>query len=308
MAAKPASDDIKTFEKRALIELRVILQDAISSNILLNLSIQSSHKNRTRVADSSPGRDLEDLSDLKLWEVPLQPGKQHESTNTILLKFLRANEYKPLEALEMIQKTLRWRKEFGVDKLANEESEVDDFKGAMYTTGIDKEGRPVIYNVYEVFKERALNRKGYVNEETREKFMRARIQFLEKEIKQLSFKPGGIGSVLQVIDLKDSSIASMRQLRDTVKNFSSIVDDNYPELIEQHVSPIQTLSLMFNTKLMGCFNLISYRFFLISNYDFQELLCAYNRLSSILESSPNSPNLYSCLSQILSRASQVQNI
>lgn len=227
-------DDIKPIENKALIELRLLLEDALTTNNLPAPSAAT--KKRARVANSSPDLNQEPLTDASLWGIPILPNKHHECTNVILLKFLRASECRPFEALEMILRTLRWRREFGVDTVADEDLEVPDFKGTAYLNGVDREGHPVSYNVYGVFKERVLYRKAFGNEELREKFLRSRIQFMEKGIKELSFRPGGVGSMLQVIDLKDSSISSLKELRHCVRRLFSILEVNYPEFVEQFVS------------------------------------------------------------------------
>ena len=59
---------------------------------------------------------------------------------------------------------------------------------------------------------------------------------MEKGIRELSFTPGGVGSMIQVIDLKDSSITSMKELRHIIKRLCDIIDNNYPEFVGQHVS------------------------------------------------------------------------
>lgn len=67
------------------------------------------------------------------------------------------------------------------------------------------------------------------NEETREKLLRLRVKLMEKGMREN-------GSMVQIIDLKDSSIASMKDLKSVVKKLFSVVDDNYPKFVEQHVS------------------------------------------------------------------------
>ncbi|ONK61895.1 uncharacterized protein A4U43_C08F34680 [Asparagus officinalis] len=65
------------------------------------------------------------------------------------------------------------------------------------------------------------------NEETREK-LRSRVKLLEKGMREN-------GSMVQIIDLKDSSIASMKDLKSVVQKLFSVVDDNYPKFVEQHI-------------------------------------------------------------------------
>lgn len=43
----------------------------------------------------------------------------------------------------MMISTLKWREEFKMDELANDESLRDDFKSVGHVFGKDKDGRPV---------------------------------------------------------------------------------------------------------------------------------------------------------------------
>ena len=186
-----------------------------------------------------------DLTDIELWGVPLLPSKSHEGTNALLLKFLRASEYKALEALEMIQRTLQWRKEFGVDSISDGRDSDDgqELDGLAYLNGVNRDGQPVSYNMFGVFKEKDSYINAFENEEMREKFLKSRVQLMGKGVRELSFRSRGVGSMLQVIDLKESSIASMKELRHIVKSLYNIVDDNNPEFAGQHVSEGSLLSL-----------------------------------------------------------------
>ena len=55
-------------------------------------------------------------------------------------------------AVARIQKTILWRKEFGVEQLLTE-TFPEEFAQAGYVHGVDLVGRPVMFNVYGVHQE-----------------------------------------------------------------------------------------------------------------------------------------------------------
>lgn len=70
------------------------------------------------------------------------------------MKFLRARNLNPSAAAEMLIATIRWRDEFGVEKLLSEEGEVfpeEVFGGLGYVYGKDRGGRPVTWVLFIVY-------------------------------------------------------------------------------------------------------------------------------------------------------------
>ncbi|EHA8589093.1 patellin-4 [Cocos nucifera] len=172
--------------------------------------------------------------EVSLWGVPLLPSKGFDSTDVILLKFLRAREFKVKEAFEMLQNTLRWRKESNVDSILDELLDAD-LGAASYTDGVDREGHPVCYNVSGVFQDDKLYQKIFGTEEGREKFLKWRVQLMEKGIQKLDFNPGGVASMLQITDLKDSPGPSKKELRIAMKQVVQLLQDNYPEFVARNI-------------------------------------------------------------------------
>ncbi|KAJ6742339.1 PATELLIN-1 [Salix viminalis] len=70
------------------------------------------------------------------------------------------------------------------------------------------------------------------DEEKLKKFLRWRVQVLEKGINLLDFKPGGVNSIIQVTDLKDMP---KRELRSASKQILSLFQDNYPEMVARKI-------------------------------------------------------------------------
>lgn len=167
-----------------------------------------------------------------MWGNPLLGGD--EKGDVILLKFLRARDFKVSDSLHMLEKCLCWRKEFGADTILEE-----DFSGFKELEGIvacmngyDREGHPVCYNAYGVFKDKDMYERIFGDEEKLKKFLRWRVQVLERGIEQLHFKPGGINSIIQVTDLKDMP---KRELRVASNQILSLFQDNYPEMVARKI-------------------------------------------------------------------------
>lgn len=244
-------EGLKSSEKKALLELKARLEEAIVTNQLLKPRCRQNHdKRNSRVVAHPCSPDNNDMlfmvpkpnedsksSDFKLWEVPLQPSQGHESTDVILMKFLYARELKVSDALDMICNTLIWREEFGADGILNEEGlDMPELEKVTFMNGKDRSGQPVCYNMYGVFKDKELYRNTFGDEEQREKFVRWKVRCMEKGIRQLSFKSGEAESILQVIDLKDCLSHSMKEFHASTKKVVSILQDNYPEFVSKNVS------------------------------------------------------------------------
>lgn len=129
----------------------------------------------------------------------------------------------------MLLKCLSWRKDFGADSIVEEDLGFKELEGVVaYMNGFDREGHPVCYNAYGMFKNQEMYDKFFGDDEKLHKFLRWRVQVLERGIKMLHFKPGGINSIIQVTDLKDMP---KRELRVASKHILSLFQDNYPEMV-----------------------------------------------------------------------------
>lgn len=261
--------DLKEFERKALIEFKSRLEEAILGNNLIKKddsppeiekeTEQKPEQNeetspppqpspkpaeddeKTQKTDETSEEKNENKSkmdaEISLWGVPLLPNRGAEGTDVILLKFLRAREFKVNEAFEMLQKTLSWRKKSHIDSILKEEFPTD-LNSAACMSGVDREGHPVCYNVFGVFDDEELYQKTFGTEEKREQFLRWRCQVMEKGIQKLDLKPGGVSSLLQINDLKNSPGPAKKELRIATKQAVGILQDNYPELVAKNVSQL----------------------------------------------------------------------
>lgn len=212
--------EIKLKAKKALLEFRCRVEDSILGNHLFG--------------ESEPKMCPEELRLVSLWGVPLLPSKAHEGTDNVLLKFLKAKDFSVTDAFEMLQKTMIWRRDNNIDGILDEQFDAE-FAESIYLNGRDREGRPVCYNVYGIFKNKELYKKAFETEDTRNKFLRWRIQFMEKVIKKLSFREGGVDSFVQIIDFNNAPKHGVKELNSVSKKILSLFQAYYPEIIFRNV-------------------------------------------------------------------------
>ncbi|PAN27305.1 hypothetical protein PAHAL_5G073000 [Panicum hallii] len=168
-----------------------------------------------------------------IWGVPLVG--DDERTDTVLLKFLRAREFKVKEAMAMLKSAVLWRKRFGITSLLDADLGLPELENVVFYRGADREGHPVCYNVYGEFQDKELYEKAFGDEEKRERFLKWRIQLLERGIlSKLDFSPSGICSMVQVTDLKNSP-PMLGKHRAVTRQAVALLQDNYPEFIAKKV-------------------------------------------------------------------------
>ncbi|RDX99071.1 Patellin-6, partial [Mucuna pruriens] len=200
-------------------------------NYFVSLLRSSEKKALQELKDKLKASFDDSPSDASMWGIPLLGGD--DKADVILLKFLRARDFRVGDALHMLIKCLAWRKEFGADTILEEELGFKELEGVIaYMQGYDKEGHPVCYNAYGVFKDKDMYERVFGDDEKLKKFLRWRVQVLERGIKVLHFKPGGVNSLIQVTDLKDMP---KRELRVASNQILSLFQDNYPEMVARKI-------------------------------------------------------------------------
>ncbi|KAL9269823.1 Patellin-3-like protein, partial [Drosera capensis] len=166
-----------------------------------------------------------------LWGIPLLGD---DRSDTILLKFLRARDFKVKEALAMLKNTVRWREELGVEALL-EEDLGSDYENVVFVHGFDKEKRPVLYNVFGEFQNKELYQNTFSDAEKQKKFLMWLVQFLERTARKFDFGPTGINSLVLVNDLKNSPGYDKWDLYKVANKFLQLLQDNYPEFVAKQV-------------------------------------------------------------------------
>ncbi|KAL0909836.1 hypothetical protein M5K25_020736 [Dendrobium thyrsiflorum] len=248
------SSDLPEPEKKALEELKQLLQSAIANREFsppseptppVTVSAEAKPEDSPVSADDDGAKTVEAIAETVvpaaapppeeedktplIWGIPLLGD---ERSDTVLIKFLRARDFKAKEAMVMIKNTVAWRRDFGIEGLLEEDLDLAEMEKVVFMSGVDREGHPVCYNAYGDFQNKDLYAKAFADEEKQKKFFRWRIQYLEKGIRQLlDFRPGGISTMVQVTDLKNSPGPLKRDFPHAL----GLLLDNYPEFVKKQV-------------------------------------------------------------------------
>ncbi|KAM0836749.1 hypothetical protein ACQ4PT_062137 [Festuca glaucescens] len=96
-------------------------------------------------------------------------GGRRTRTDTVLLKFLRAREFKVKEAMAMLKAAVLWRKNFGIDALLDADLGMPELENVVFYCGADREGHPIYYNVCSELWDKKLYKKAFGDNEKRKK-------------------------------------------------------------------------------------------------------------------------------------------
>ncbi|CAN0852754.1 PATL5 [Linum grandiflorum] len=160
-----------------------------------------------------------------------------ERTDVILLKFLRAKDFEVEDAFKMFSRAILWRKKFGIDKLLLEDEDREysnTFGRAFFMSGRSREGHSVLYMVCGAFVDKELYYEAFFDEAKKERFLKWRIMFIEKTMRKLDFRVGGISSIVLVIDM-ENSIDLERTAFEALKSVNSSLLNYYPEFVERRI-------------------------------------------------------------------------
>ncbi|XP_047169899.1 patellin-4-like [Vigna umbellata] len=219
--------ELKLKIKKSLLELRCKVENAILGNFLLG-------EPDKELAPEDVAVMREQLREISIWGVPLLPSKAHEGTDVVLRKFLKAKDYKVNEAFDMLQKTLVWRRENNIDGITEEDLGPES-ANAGFLCSRDREGRPVCYQVCGVFKDRRIYKKTFGSHNRCDRYLRWKIQLIEKAVKKLTFREGGVDSVIQVFDLKNTPMQGTKELNSLSKKALILFQNYYPEIIHKNI-------------------------------------------------------------------------
>jgi hypothetical protein len=186
-------EDLSESQSTALDNFRSNL-----ANIYLGLNLQPEYQN--------------------LWGVPLL-GIDETPTNAqkrVMLKFLRAREFDVEKALAMAESVLKWRQEFRINELMSEDyGEAFDKLGMVWKT--DKKGCPVTWNFYAGIDTEKIFSEGV------EKFIRWRVQLMEKAVVLLDFETP-VETVTQLVGFSERArlLLSKVLIRDPLATSTSL--------------------------------------------------------------------------------------
>ncbi|EGG23892.1 cellular retinaldehyde-binding/triple function domain-containing protein [Cavenderia fasciculata] len=226
-------------------------------------------------------------SQLELWHINLEV--ESPLRDMILIKFLRARDFKLDCAQTMLYNTFVWRKEFNVDNLVNEQFPEYDNIGSI---GVDRLGRPVMYNYYCNIDVNKIFANGDVST-----FLRWKVSQMETSIKSLAENGWKESQMLVVHDYKDVSLFSMdSRTKQASKQTIQLLQDNYPEILAvKYFINIpwffERLVNLFTSertkkKFVVC-DSNSYRHHLLENIDITKLPAKYGGLNNIQQDGNN---------------------
>ncbi|TFK74982.1 CRAL/TRIO domain-containing protein [Pluteus cervinus] len=178
--------------------------------------------------DAYPERENAETTPFTLYGVTIDPLKPAEDprVSVILMKFLRARNLHHGEARVMLVATLRWREEFDVEAALKEEFPEGVFGKVGHVFGEDREGRPVVYNLYGGNKDL----KAVFGDVQR--FLRWRVALMERCVRQLDFLE--IDQTVQVHDYEGVSLTSRdANSKQAASEATSIFQNHYPEFLHR---------------------------------------------------------------------------
>lgn len=232
--SNPQSPPPKPLKKSfvsTLMEVTNLRSPSFKEDTYFVSHLKSSERKALQELKSKLSTEVYTNTSPSIWGISLLDGD--DRADVILLKFLRARDFRVADSLSMLRKCLDWRREFGADTVVEEDLGFKELEGVVaYMHGEDREGHPVCYNAYGMFKDKEIYERIFGDDEKLKKFLRWRVQVLEKGINLLQFKPGGVNSIIQVTDLKDMP---KRELRVASNQILSLFQDNYPEMVARKI-------------------------------------------------------------------------
>ncbi|KAH9973587.1 CRAL/TRIO domain-containing protein [Lactifluus volemus] len=172
------------------------------------------------------GKEDARTTPIVIWGVTLDPnGVKDARASVVLMKWLRARNLNVNDAKTMMIATLRWREEFKIEE-AMKGTYPDLLNGFGHLYGRDKQGRPVMYNIY-----------GGNNDITAafsdvQLFIRWRVALMEEGIKNIDFET--VDQMIQVHDYEGAKLSSRTaNSKAAASEISSIFQSHYPEFLAQ---------------------------------------------------------------------------
>lgn len=145
---------------------------------------------------------------------PLTDDERMFLTRECLLRYLRATKWNAPEAVSRLQRTLTWRREYGIEKLTPDYISVENETGKQVLLGFDIHGRPCLYLL-----------PSNQNTEKSDRQVQHLVFMLERAIDLMPADQETLALIVDYSETKSGQNASIGQARDTV----SFLQNHYPE-------------------------------------------------------------------------------
>ncbi|KAL6233378.1 hypothetical protein BDW75DRAFT_192484 [Aspergillus navahoensis] len=184
---------------------------------------------------------------------PITDDERMFLTRECLLRYLRATKWNASEAVARLQRTLTWRREYGIEKLTPDYISIENETGKQVLLGYDIHGRPCLYLL-----------PSNQNTEKSDRQVQHLVFMLERAIDLMPADQETLALIVDYSQTKSGQNASIGQAKDTVH----FLQNHYPErlgralvinmpfiimgffkIITPFLDPVTREKLKFNEKL-----------------------------------------------------------
>ena len=110
-----------------------------------SLSTDQEIKYATVLSKVSTWKTIPSDTTKKATQVPLEDNERMWLTRECILRYLRATKWNTAQALNRLQSTLSWRREYGADKFTFDYISPENETGKQVVLGYDNDARPCLY-------------------------------------------------------------------------------------------------------------------------------------------------------------------
>ncbi|KAA8652662.1 hypothetical protein EYZ11_001023 [Aspergillus tanneri] len=167
---------------------------------------------------------------------PITDNERMFLTRECLLRYLRATKWNAPEAVARLQRTLTWRREYGVEMLTPEHISIENETGKQVILGYDIHGRPCLYLL-----------PSNQNTEKSDRQIQHLVFMLERVVDLMGPDQETLALIVNYNDTKSGQNASVGQAKQTL-NF---LQNHYPERLGR------ALVINMPFMIMGFFKLIT---------------------------------------------------
>ncbi|KAL4957682.1 CRAL-TRIO domain-containing protein [Aspergillus filifer] len=145
---------------------------------------------------------------------PITDDERMFLTREAILRYLRATKWNTSEAVARLQRTLTWRREYGIEKLTPDYISIENETGKQVLLGYDIHGRPCLYLL-----------PSNQNTEKSDRQVQHLVFMLERAIELMPADQETLALIVDYSQTKSGQNASIGQAKDTVH----FLQNHYPE-------------------------------------------------------------------------------